>query len=102
MRHARAAAAGMPPMTVAVTGASGFIGQALCAFLTSGGHRVRRLVRPRPGRVPRPGDVRWDPDDGHIDSEALAGVDAVVHLAGENIGADAGRPNASAASATAG
>jgi uncharacterized protein (TIGR01777 family) len=86
-RHARAAAAGGGQLTIAVTGASGFVGQALCAFLTSGGHRVRRMVRIRPGRVMRPGDVRWDPETGEIDVAALAGTDAAIHLAGENIGA---------------
>ena len=42
------------PLTVAVTGSSGLIGSALCAFLTTGGHRVIRLVRrpPRGGRAP--------------------------------------------------
>jgi uncharacterized protein (TIGR01777 family) len=74
--HARAQAA---PLTVAVTGASGLIGGALAAFLTTGGHRVVRLVR-RPPRVPD--EVVWDPADGTLDPAALEGVDAVVHLAG--------------------
>ena len=40
-------------------------------------------------RDPSPGqsEFRWDPEAGEIDEEGLAGVDAVVHLAGENIGA---------------
>ena len=33
------------PLTVVVAGASGLIGRALCAFLSTGGHRVLRLVR---------------------------------------------------------
>jgi hypothetical protein len=33
------------------------------------------------------GEVRWDPAAGTIDAAGLEGVDAVVHLAGENIGA---------------
>jgi uncharacterized protein (TIGR01777 family) len=74
--HARAGAA---PMTVAVTGASGLIGSALTAFLTTGGHRVVRLVR-RPPRLPD--EVAWDPAAGTLDTAALEGVDAVVHLAG--------------------
>jgi hypothetical protein len=40
-----------------------------------------RLVRGRPG----PDSARWNPDDGTLDPGALDGVDAVVHLAGENI-----------------
>jgi hypothetical protein len=70
------------PMKVAITGASGLIGSALVPFLTTGGHDVVRLVR----RAPRAKDeARWDPEAGVIDAAALEGVDAVVHLAGENI-----------------
>ena len=72
-----------PALAVAVSGASGLIGSALGAFLTTGGHRVTRLVR----GTPLPGDVRWDPATGLIDAAALEGHDAVVHLAGENLAA---------------
>ncbi|TVP77589.1 MAG: TIGR01777 family protein [Gemmatimonadales bacterium] len=65
--------------TVAITGSSGLIGTELRHFLTTLGHRVLRVTRD--GR----GDVRWDPAAGEIDSGALEGVDAVVHLAGEPI-----------------
>jgi len=79
-RHA--SLAGGAPMTVAVTGASGLVGQALTAFLSTGGHRVLRLVR----REARSADeVSWNPDDAGWDATALEGIDAVVHLAGENI-----------------
>lgn len=67
-------------MDVAVTGSSGLIGTALVRRLTADGHTVRRVVRSGEG------GVRWDPAAGTIDAEALAGVDAVVHLAGEGIG----------------
>lgn len=71
-------------LTVAVTGASGLIGSALVRSLRQDGHRVLRLVRSRPGEG---GDeVFWDPARGEIDAAALEGVDAVVHLAGENVG----------------
>jgi len=78
--HARAALA---PLHVALTGASGLIGSALVPFLTTGGHRVTRLVRRPPGR----GELRWDPAAGALDPAGLEGLDAVVHLAGENVGA---------------
>ncbi len=68
------------PLTIAVTGASGTIGTALTAFLSTGGHRVVRLVR-RAARTPD--ERRWRPADP--DPEILAGVDAVVHLAGESL-----------------
>ena len=63
--HRAAADAGGVPMTVAVTGSSGLIGSALCAFLSTGGHRVVRLVRSTPGSSSGSGiDQRhWDPDD---------------------------------------
>ncbi|CAN5426571.1 TIGR01777 family oxidoreductase [soil metagenome] len=78
--HRTAAELGMAPLTVAVTGAGGLVGTALCAFLTTGGHRVIRLSR-SPGGGP---DRRhWNPDDPAPD--LLRGVDAVVHLAGESI-----------------
>lgn len=70
------------PLTFAITGASGLVGTALAAFLGSGGHAVRRLVRRSPG----PDEVRWDPERGEVDVAALEGVDVVVHLAGENVG----------------
>ena len=69
-------------MKVAITGASGLIGRALVPFLTTSGHEVVRLVR----RAPKAKDeARWDPEAGEVDAAALEGVDAVVHLAGENI-----------------
>ena len=77
--HARAA--GTPRLHVAVTGASGLVGSLLIPALTSGGHRVTRIVR----RVPGAGEIRWDPDGTGLDPELLRGIDAVVHLAGENL-----------------
>ncbi|MEU0793511.1 TIGR01777 family oxidoreductase [Amycolatopsis sp. NPDC005961] len=68
------------PLTVAVTGAGGLVGTALTALLTTGGHRVVRLVR-RTARTP---DERtWRPEEPAAD--LLAGVDAVVHLAGASV-----------------
>lgn len=75
-------AAGPERPHVAVTGASGLVGSALVPFLTAGGHEVTKLVR-RPPEVGAP-EVRWDPE-GFVDTDGLADVDAVVHLAGENI-----------------
>ena len=71
------------PLHVAVTGASGLVGSALVPFLTTGGHRVTRLVRTKP----KAGDdaIRWNPAKGTIDAASLDGVDAVVHLAGESV-----------------
>ena len=71
-----------PPLRVAITGGSGFVGGALTAFLTTGGHEVVRLTR---RRAPGEGWIHWDPSAGTIDAAALEGVDAVVHLAGTSI-----------------
>lgn len=78
--HRRAAEHGFTARTIAVSGASGMVGTALCAFLSTGGHRVVRLVRHAPTG---PDERRWDPDDPAPD--LLTGVDAVVHLAGASI-----------------
>ena len=69
-------------MTVLVTGSSGLVGSALIPNLEAGGHRVFRLVRRSPQNDT---ERRWDPETGELDAADLEGVQAVVHLAGENI-----------------
>ncbi|MCB1291299.1 TIGR01777 family oxidoreductase [Mycolicibacterium sp.] len=78
--HRDAAEAGAGPMVVAMTGSSGLVGTALAALLTTGGHRVIRLVRRDPAGAD---ERRWEPDQP--DPALLEGVDSVVHLAGESI-----------------
>jgi uncharacterized protein (TIGR01777 family) len=70
---------------IAVTGATGLIGGAVVRALLAAGHRVDRVSRqpPAPGST----DVQWDPGRGRLDRQALTGVDAAVHLAGESIAA---------------
>lgn len=72
-------------MRIIVSGSTGLVGSALVSFLEAGGHAVTRLARPTSPAI-QPTAV-WDPDAGTIDAAALAGHDAVVHLAGENIAA---------------
>lgn len=69
-------------MIVAVTGSTGLVGSALVRALEADGHTVRRLVR---REVRGEQEVRWDPAAGEIDVGGLASVEAVVHLAGENV-----------------
>jgi uncharacterized protein (TIGR01777 family) len=67
------------PERIAITGSSGLIGTALVGHLKSEGHTVQRLVRRAPIAVD---EITWDPTSGYVDLDALAGVDAIIHLAG--------------------
>jgi hypothetical protein len=71
-------------MHVALTGSHGLIGTALTASLEADGHQVTAITR---GASPAGAGATatWDPEAGTIDTTALTGVDAVVHLAGEGI-----------------
>jgi len=72
----------LPPQRIAVTGASGLIGNALVGYLKSQGHTVQRLVR---RAAVSSEEITWDPIAGTVAMEALAGVDAVIHLAGAGV-----------------
>ncbi|MHB8941287.1 MAG: TIGR01777 family oxidoreductase [Desulfobacteria bacterium] len=71
-------------MRVAITGSTGLVGSAVVPVLAESGYDVVRLLR----RAPAPGEkaIRWDPERGVIDAAELEGLDAVIHLAGENVG----------------
>lgn len=77
-------------MRIAITGASGFVGTAAVEHLTTAGHDVVRLVR-RTGDGTSASDspasrtAAWNPTTGELDTENLGAIDAVVHLAGENV-----------------
>jgi uncharacterized protein (TIGR01777 family) len=72
----------MDVMRILMAGASGFLGNRLIAGPLRG-HDIVRLVR----RAPRgPDEIRWSPASGQLDPAALDGVDAVINLAGANIG----------------
>lgn len=74
---------GGEPLTVAIGGASGMIGGALCSALRTRGVRVRRLVR---GDAAKGEDeIWWSPDNNQIDDTALGGVDAVLHYGGRTV-----------------
>ena len=70
-------------MKILVSGSHGLVGKALTHSLTDDGHEVVRLVR----REPDVGsaEVEWYPDEGRIDAVYLEGIEAVIHLAGDNI-----------------
>jgi len=71
-------------MRIIISGATGLIGSALCAYLRERGHQVARLVRRQQDVTP--GDALWKPSTGRLDPAQLEGADAVIHLSGENIG----------------
>lgn len=80
-------------MRVAVTGATGFLGRVLLPHLLAAGHEPVALLRASPGREPAafeaaiPGAAArlYDPLEERSVCAALAGCDAVVNLAGENV-----------------
>ncbi|MEM7696861.1 MAG: TIGR01777 family oxidoreductase [Verrucomicrobiota bacterium] len=68
---------------ILVSGATGLVGTALCGYLRSQGQVVHRITR-----TPREaGDISWDPENGSLHLPDDCRPDAVIHLAGENIGA---------------
>ena len=68
-------------MKILITGSSGLIGSALAKSLTSNGHDVIRLLR---HSFANDSPV-WDPENGVMDLADVGEINAVVHLAGENI-----------------
>jgi len=68
-------------MKIGITGASGLIGTALATALRAKEHEVVSFVR-RPGSAV--GERRWDGE--HLAPDAVADLDAVVHLAGAGVG----------------
>jgi len=72
-------------MKILISGSSGLVGKSLTTALRADGHTVARLVRP--GGSLAPGDVAWDPMAATMDTAAIEGTDAVVHLSGASIAA---------------
>ncbi len=70
-------------MKILITGATGLIGKALEPELRKEGHDVVRLVRQR--NTTGCCDFYWNPASEELEPAALLGLDAVIHLSGENI-----------------
>ena len=71
-------------MNILISGSTGFVGNNLVDFLTKNNHKVIRLVRkeePYPEK-----QIYWNPNSGKMDINKDEKIDAVVHLAGENVG----------------
>ena len=71
----------MFPARILVSGASGPIGKALLPAFKAQGSTVVRLTRGKPSG---PSEIQWDVNQP-LSPEAVSGIDAVVHLAGETI-----------------
>ena len=76
-------------MKVLVTGATGFVGKKLVRELVKRNHKVSILTRNIESarkRLPMNFEFhKWEPELYPPSSKAFDGVNAVVHLAGENI-----------------
>ena len=72
------------PLTVAVSGASGLVGSALSSSMVGRNWKLKRLVRDK-RRESESDNIMWNLDAGIVDVSSFSSVDAVVHLAGENI-----------------
>ncbi|MFC0317781.1 TIGR01777 family oxidoreductase [Olivibacter oleidegradans] len=71
---------------ILITGASGMVGEHLTAALTKKGYIVHALVRKPQRDSEQVKYFTWNVEEGIIDKTCIEEVDAIVHLAGENIG----------------
>ncbi|MHB8511717.1 MAG: TIGR01777 family oxidoreductase [Actinomycetota bacterium] len=71
-------------MKIAISGSTGFIGRAVSSLLKEQGHMIHPLLRPS---TPIENGIRWNPAGETIDLNALEGIDAIINLSGESIGA---------------
>lgn len=69
--------------TVAISGATGLVGTELSSLFREEGKSVLAISR-REGAA-YDDTIRWDPSSGLTNPARLESVDAIVHLAGENI-----------------
>lgn len=70
--------------TVLITGGTGSIGRRLTQLLQKEGYHVSLLSR-SPKQIPDVTVYQWDIKKGHIDPQAIATADHIIHLAGEGI-----------------
>ena len=69
--------------TVAISGASGLVGSALASSLSETPNRIINVTRNITACLGR--SLVWSPSSGIINPARLESVDALVHLAVENI-----------------
>lgn len=75
-------------MKVLVTGATGFIGSALCEHLLNNGVEIHYLTTSR-AKIESTVNYKgfyWNPEKLEVDANCIAGVDYIVNLSGRSIG----------------
>lgn len=70
-------------MKIVLSGASGLVGSGLVRHLQQDGAEIHPLVRRRTAAGST--GIYWDPSAGEIEADRLEGMEAVIHLAGENL-----------------
>lgn len=70
-------------MKIIISGASGFVGNALVEHLEENGHDVTRLVRR--STVNDTTERQWDPTSSDLDPMTVSGADVVINLNGRSI-----------------
>jgi NAD dependent epimerase/dehydratase family enzyme len=70
-------------MNILISGSHGFVGSAVHRSLAQQGHSLLRLIRLT--QIAKSDEVFWNLPDAYIDNGKLTNLDAVIHLAGENI-----------------
>lgn len=68
---------------IIITGGSGFIGKSLQSLLNQNNIEFNILTR----NPKKENEYRWNIEDGYIDKNVFNNATAIIHLAGENIGA---------------
>jgi uncharacterized protein len=71
---------------VLITGGSGLVGRYLTSALLSEGYNVSHLSR-KADQFGKVRVFRWNPEMKILDPQVFEGIDYIIHLAGENIGA---------------
>lgn len=74
-------------MTILITGATGLVGQELVSLLLQNGHTVHYLSTSNNKLVTNSNykGFYWNPKTAEIDTDSLADVEVVVHLAGASV-----------------
>lgn len=74
-------------MTILITGATGLVGQELLSLLLQNGHTVHYLSTSNNKLVTNSNykGFYWNPKTAEIDTDSLADVEVIVHLAGASV-----------------